>query len=91
MTWAINWRSGFVIAKLRNNCFKLSGRFDLPAYPGFMVMKIAMSGLTLTCLLSSSQVIGVAAEKTAHLVTPELAINHPENRNHTSFYFIFLQ
>lgn len=26
-------------------------------------MKIAMSGLTLTCLFSSSQVIGVAAEK----------------------------
>lgn len=53
-------------------------------------MKIAMSGLTLTCLFSSSQVIGVAAEKKVHLVTTESVINHSENRNHTLFWFSFL-
>ena len=31
ITSAMSWRSGFVIAKDRNNFFKLSGRFDRPA------------------------------------------------------------
>lgn len=35
-------------------------------------MKIAMSGLTLTCLFSSSQVMGVAAEKRVHLIIPQV-------------------
>jgi len=48
-------------------------------------MKIAMSGLTLTCLFSSSQVIGVAAEKRVHLVTSESVINHPEK----SYFILF--
>lgn len=54
-------------------------------------MKIAMSGLTLTCLFSSSQVMGVAAEKRMRLVIPESVIHHSENRTHTLFYFSFLQ
>ena len=35
MTWAINSRSGRVIAMLRKSFLRLSGRFDRPAYPGF--------------------------------------------------------
>ena len=37
---------------------RLSGRFDLPAYPGFMVTKMAMSGFTFTVFPTSSTVIG---------------------------------
>lgn len=39
---------------------RLSGRFDLPAYPGFMVTKMAMSGFTFTVFPTSSTVIGFA-------------------------------
>lgn len=53
-------------------------------------MKIAMSGLTLTCLFSSSQVIGVAAEKRVHLVKAESVIHHSENLSNALFYFNFL-
>ena len=60
MTCAISCLSGVVMAKLRNNFFKLSGRLDRPAYPGFIVMKMAMSRLTLTCLPTSSIVMAVA-------------------------------
>ena len=38
----------------------MSGRFDLPAYPGFMVTKIAISGFTFTVFPTSSTVIGFA-------------------------------
>lgn len=31
-----------------NNCFRFSGRLDLPAYPGFMVTKLPTWGLSLT-------------------------------------------
>lgn len=54
ITWAMSCLSGLVMAKLRNNFFKLSGRLDRPAYPGFMVMKTAISGFTLTCFPMSS-------------------------------------
>ena len=43
---------------LRKSCLRLSGRFDLPAYPGFMVTKMAMSGFTFTVFPTSSTVIG---------------------------------
>lgn len=45
---------------LRKSCLRLSGRFDLPAYPGFMVTKMAMSGFTFTVFPTSSTVIGFA-------------------------------
>lgn len=54
MTSAMSCLSGLVIAKLLNNFFRLSGRLDRPAYPGFMVMNTAMSGFTLTCFPISS-------------------------------------
>lgn len=54
MTSAMSCLSGLVMAKLRNNFFRLSGRLDRPAYPGFMVMNTAMSGFTLTCFPISS-------------------------------------
>lgn len=54
MTSAMSCLSGLVMAKLLNNFFRLSGRLDRPAYPGFMVMNTAMSGFTLTCFPISS-------------------------------------
>lgn len=42
------------MASDRNSFFKLSGKFDRPAYPGFIVMKMAMSGETRTCLPTNS-------------------------------------
>lgn len=54
ITSAMSCLSGLVIAKLLNNFFRLSGRLDRPAYPGFMVMNTAMSGFTLTCFPISS-------------------------------------
>ena len=48
---------------LLNSFFKLSGKLDLPAYPGFMVMNIAMSVLTLTCFPTSSICIGASASE----------------------------
>jgi hypothetical protein len=38
------------MAKFLKSFFKLSGRLDLPAYPGFIVMKIAISGFNFTVL-----------------------------------------
>lgn len=45
------------MASDRNNFFKLSGKLDLPAYPGFIVIKIAISGDTRTCLPTNSTLI----------------------------------
>lgn len=47
------------MANDRNNFFKLSGKFDLPAYPGFIVMNIAISGDTRTCLPTNSTVMPI--------------------------------
>ena len=41
----ISRRSGTTIAHGRNNAFKFSGNSALPAYPGFMVMKIPTVGV----------------------------------------------
>lgn len=57
MTSAINCLSGLVIANDLKSFFKLSGRLERPAYPGFIVMKIAMSVDTRTCFPTSSTVI----------------------------------
>ena len=55
------------MARLLNNFFKLSGRLDLPAYPGFMVINMAMSLLTFTSLPMSSIVIGDPRSKNQKL------------------------
>lgn len=59
MTWAMSSRSGFVIAILRNSFFRLSGRLERPAYPGFMVMNILNSDTTSACLLQRREVPNV--------------------------------
>lgn len=46
--------SGTIIAISLKSCFKLSGRFDRPAYPGFIVTKIPTFVESFTCLSSSS-------------------------------------
>ena len=58
------------MARDLNSFFRLSGKLDLPAYPGFIVMKIAMSGFTLTCFPTSSTLI-VAAETNDYLVNKQ--------------------
>ena len=69
ITWAMSWRSGDVIARLRKSFFRLSGKLDRPAYPGFIVMNIAMSGLTLTCFPTSSTEIMDDAGQTQFIMT----------------------
>ena len=76
MTCAMSCLSGVVIAKLRNNFFKLSGRLERPAYPGFMVMKMAMSRLTFTCLPTSSIVMAVAEERIQITLSTVLFLLH---------------
>ena len=51
---AMSCPSGDVIASDVNSFFKLSGRLERPAYPGFIVMKMAMSCETLTCFPTNS-------------------------------------
>uniref|UniRef100_A0A914M0S3 Uncharacterized protein n=1 Tax=Meloidogyne incognita TaxID=6306 RepID=A0A914M0S3_MELIC len=53
ITSAISPLSGAVIANERKSCFKLSGRFERPEYPGFIVIKIAIFSLTFLELLGS--------------------------------------
>ena len=58
-TSAMSSLSGTDIATGLNNCFRLSGNFDLPPYPfpaGFIVTKIPASLFTSIFLFSSSTV-----------------------------------
>ena len=54
MTLPIISLSGFVMATYLKSYFRLSGNSDLPAYPGFIVMKIPIYELSLTSLSSMS-------------------------------------
>ena len=51
---AISSQSGLIIAMAEGIGFRLSGRFERPAQPGFIVTKIPLSGLIVQALPISS-------------------------------------
>lgn len=81
ITSAISCRSGVVMANDLNNFFKLSGRLERPAYPGFIVINIAMSGETRTCFPTNSTVIPKNLSLTLHL--------KPQTSTFTYFHWLF--
>jgi len=54
ITYAIKSLSGLTMAIYLNNYFKFSGKLDLPAYPGFIVMNIPIVKFNLTSLFMRS-------------------------------------